>query len=161
MLITSGAPYNLWGEACLAANSILNRIPHKKSDKSPYHLWKGRLLSYTRMKVWGYLAKVQVSIPKRTKLGPKTIDCIYLGRAMNSAAYRFLVFKSHVDDIHNQTIMESEEAKFFENIFPFKDKEKEVTCSRKRPLDDGLNDTISYKSLHQMKRALLRFKKRT
>lgn len=30
MLITSGAPHNLWGEACLVANSIFNRIPHKK-----------------------------------------------------------------------------------------------------------------------------------
>ena len=147
MLITSGAPHNLWGEACLAANTILNRIPHKKSDKSPYHLWKGRLPSYKRMKVWGCLAKVQVPLPKRTKLGPKTIDCIYLGPAMNSAAYRFLVYKSHVDEIHNQTIMESAEAEFFENTFPFKDKGKEVTYSRKRPLDDGLNDTIPDKSL--------------
>ncbi|GJT19305.1 retrovirus-related pol polyprotein from transposon TNT 1-94 [Tanacetum coccineum] len=40
MLITSGAPHSLWGEACLAANTILNKIPHKKSDKSPYQLWK-------------------------------------------------------------------------------------------------------------------------
>ena len=99
------------------------------------------------MKVWGCLAKVQVPLPKRTKLGPKTIDCIYLGPAMNSAAYRFLVYKSHVDDIHNQTIMESVEVEFFENIFPFKDKGKEVTCSRKRPLDDGLNETILDKNL--------------
>ncbi|GJZ09745.1 pol polyprotein [Tanacetum coccineum] len=30
------APHSLWGEACLAANIILNKIPHKKSDKSPY-----------------------------------------------------------------------------------------------------------------------------
>ncbi|KAJ9560826.1 hypothetical protein OSB04_005986 [Centaurea solstitialis] len=38
MLITSGEPPSLWGEACLAANSILNRIPHKKSDKSQCEL---------------------------------------------------------------------------------------------------------------------------
>ena len=99
------------------------------------------------MKVWGCLAKVQVPLPKRTKLGPQTIDCIYLGHAMNSEAYRFLVYKSHVDDIYSQTIMESTEAKFFENTFPFKDKGKEVSCSRKRPLDDGLNETILEKSL--------------
>ncbi|GJR77919.1 retrovirus-related pol polyprotein from transposon TNT 1-94 [Tanacetum coccineum] len=90
ILITSGAPHSLWGEACLAANTILNKIPHKKSDKSPYQLWKGKQPSYKRMKVWGCLAKVQMPLPKRTKLGPKIVDCVYLGPAKNSAAYRFL-----------------------------------------------------------------------
>ncbi|GKA36304.1 pol polyprotein [Tanacetum coccineum] len=36
MLITLGAPHSLWGEAYLAANTILNKIPHKNSDISPY-----------------------------------------------------------------------------------------------------------------------------
>ena len=99
MLITAGAPHHLWGEACLTANMILNRIPHKKSNKTPYELWRGRKPSYKRMKVWGFLSKVQVTLPKRTKLGPKTIDCVYIGPAFNCVAYRFLVFKSNVDDI--------------------------------------------------------------
>ena len=30
MLISSGAPQNLWGEAILTANSILNKVSHKK-----------------------------------------------------------------------------------------------------------------------------------
>ena len=30
MLNSSGAPHNLWGEALLVANTILNRIPRKK-----------------------------------------------------------------------------------------------------------------------------------
>ncbi|GJW61629.1 hypothetical protein Tco_0110964 [Tanacetum coccineum] len=64
------APRSLWGEACLAANTILNKIPHKKSDKSPYWLWKGKQPSYKRMEVWGCLEKVQIPLPKRTKLGP-------------------------------------------------------------------------------------------
>ena len=71
MLFTSGAPHSLWGDACLAANAILNRIPHKKSDKSPYQLWKGRLPSYKRMKVWGYLANVQVPFPRGRNLDLK------------------------------------------------------------------------------------------
>ncbi|KAL6326168.1 hypothetical protein AAG906_001043 [Vitis piasezkii] len=47
-------------EALLTANIILNRIPHKKTSKSPYELWKGKLPSYKKLKVWGCLAKVQV-----------------------------------------------------------------------------------------------------
>jgi len=30
MLVSSGAPENLWGEALLTANYILNRVPYKK-----------------------------------------------------------------------------------------------------------------------------------
>ena len=65
ILITSGAPHSLWGEACLTTNMILNRIPHKRSDKSPYQLWKGKLPSYKTMKVWGTNAFTRKD--KRTK----------------------------------------------------------------------------------------------
>ncbi|GKG31745.1 hypothetical protein Tco_0426695 [Tanacetum coccineum] len=110
MLITSGDPHSLCGEACLAANTILNKIPHKKSDKSPYQLWKGKKPSYKRMKGWGCLAKVQIPLPKRTKLRPKTVNCVYLGPIKNSVAYKFLVYKSNVEDISNNTIIEYAEA---------------------------------------------------
>ena len=36
MLINSGVPKNLWGEALMTACHILNRIPFKNSDKTPY-----------------------------------------------------------------------------------------------------------------------------
>ena len=41
LLLSSGLPQNLWGEAILSANYIPNRIPHKKTNKTPYELWKG------------------------------------------------------------------------------------------------------------------------
>ena len=64
MLNSLGLPHYMWGEALLTANTILNRIPHKKTSKSPYELWKGKLSSYKRLKMWGCLAKVQVLLPK-------------------------------------------------------------------------------------------------
>ena len=73
MLNSSGLPHNLWGEALLTANFILNRIPFKNSNKSPYEVWKGRLPSYKMIKIWGCLAKVLIPLPKRTKLGPKQL----------------------------------------------------------------------------------------
>ena len=60
-------------------------------------------------------------IPKKCKLGPKTVDCVFLGYVQRSIAYRFLVVKSEVPDVHVDTIMESRDAIFFENIFPMKD----------------------------------------
>jgi hypothetical protein len=53
-------------------------------------------------------------------LGPKTVDCIFLGYAHNSAAYRFLVIKSEVADVHVNNMIESRDATFFEDVFPMK-----------------------------------------
>ena len=36
MLLSSGLPQNLRGKAILAANYVLNRIPYKKSNSTPY-----------------------------------------------------------------------------------------------------------------------------
>ena len=67
------------------------------------------------------MAKVNVPIPKKRKLGPKTVDCVFLGYAFHSIGYRFLVVKSEVPDMHVGKIMESNDATFFEDIFPMKD----------------------------------------
>jgi hypothetical protein len=65
--------------------------------------------------------KVNVPISKKCKLGPKTVDCVFLEYAHHSIAYRFLVVKFEVPDMHVDTIFESHDATFFENIFPMKD----------------------------------------
>nr|GEX09429.1 hypothetical protein [Tanacetum cinerariifolium] len=57
----------------------------------------------------------------------------------NSAAYRFLVYKFNVKDISNNTIIESAEADLFENIFPYKDKKKQISNPRKRVMNDQLS----------------------
>ena len=49
------------------------------------------------------------------------MDCVFLGYAIHSVGYRFLIVKSGVPDIHVGTIMESRDATFFENIFPMRD----------------------------------------
>ena len=64
---------------------------------------------------------MSVPITKKRKLGPKTVDCIFLGYAIHIVGYRFLIVKSGVPDMHVGTIMESRNAIFFENIFPMRD----------------------------------------
>ena len=66
--------------------------------------------------MWGCLAKVVVSLPKRVKIGPKTVDCVFIGYTANSKACRFLVHKYDNPEIHVNTIIESDNAEFFENI---------------------------------------------
>ena len=60
-------------------------------------------------------------IPKKRKLGPKTVDCVFLGYAFHSMGYRFLIVKFEVPDMHVRTLMESNDANFLEDIFPMKD----------------------------------------
>ena len=111
MLVSSGDPQNLWGEALLTVNYILNRVPYKKIDFILFELWHGRALSYHYLKMWGCLAKVLAPLPKRTKLGAKIMDYIFIGYALNNNAYRFLVHKSEIPNIHVDMIIESRDAR--------------------------------------------------
>ena len=130
MRISSSLQQNMWGEAILSANYLLNKVPKKKAEKTPYELWKGMKPSYKYLRVWGCLAKVAVPQPKKVRIRPKTIDCIFIGYAHNSAAYRFLVYESNIPDIHQNTIMESRNASFFEDVFPYGSKEKPSSSKR-------------------------------
>ena len=61
-----------------------------------------------------------MTINKKRKLGPKTVDCTFLGYAAHSVGYRFLIINSRVHDMHVGTIMESRDVTFFENEFSMK-----------------------------------------
>jgi hypothetical protein len=103
--------------ALLTSCHVLNRVPMKNKEKTPYEEWIGRkpLLSY--MCTWGCLAKVNVPINKKRKLGPKTVDHVFLGHAHHSVAYRFLVIKSEVPDVHVDTFLESHDVTFLRIFF--------------------------------------------
>lgn len=89
----------------ISANYILNRLPYKKLDKAPYELWKGHSPSYKFIKVWGCLAKVLIHPPKQTRIGPKTVDCVFIGYAQDNSAYQFLVHKSDSSKMDVTTII--------------------------------------------------------
>ena len=120
MLDTAGLSKAWWGEALLTASHVLNRVPKRNKDQTPYEIWIGRKSSLSYLRTWGFLAKVNVPINKKCKLGPKTVDCVFIGYAQRSIAYRFLVVKFEIPDAHVDSIMESRDATFFENIFPMK-----------------------------------------
>jgi hypothetical protein len=110
-----------WGEAVLTLCHVLNRIPIGKEEKTPYEKWVGIKPSLSYLRTWGCMAKVNVQINKKRKLGPRTMDCVFLGYASCSISYRFLVVKFEVHDVYVDTIMESHVATSFEHIFPLKE----------------------------------------
>ena len=100
--------------------------------------------------MWGCLAKVPIPPPKKVKLGPKTVDCYYLGPAQNSSAYRFLVFKSDIDDIHVNTIMESRDASFFEDVFPHKRNEGNNVPKRTREESNSPHEDETHREVDEV-----------
>ncbi|KAI3808754.1 hypothetical protein L1987_24715 [Smallanthus sonchifolius] len=70
-----------------------------------------------------YMLELNDNIDWHARLGSKTVDCIFIGYAHNSSAYRFLVHESKNPDIHKNTIMEAEHASWFEHVFPCKRQE--------------------------------------
>ncbi|XP_066164242.1 cytochrome P450 714B2 isoform X1 [Oryza sativa Japonica Group] len=120
MLDTAGLSKEWWGEAILTACHVLNRIPTKHKEVTPFEEWERKKLNLSHLRTWGCLAKVNVPIAKKRKLGPKTVDCVFLGYAIHSVGYRFLIVNSGVPDMRVGTIIESRNAIFFENEFPMK-----------------------------------------
>ncbi|KAL0290122.1 UNVERIFIED_CONTAM: hypothetical protein Sangu_2586800 [Sesamum angustifolium] len=85
---------------------------------------------------WGCLAKVLVPEHKRKKLGPKTVDAVFLGYVETSYALRFLVIKSEIPGIKVNTIVEFRDAVFLEDVFPMK-----IGIPSSVSLDDSLAPT--------------------
>jgi len=57
------------------------------------------------------------------------MDCIFIGYALNSSSYRFLIHKSEILDIHANMIIEFRDV-FFKDIFPYKQEEDKTSGKR-------------------------------
>ncbi|KAL0309114.1 UNVERIFIED_CONTAM: Retrovirus-related Pol polyprotein from transposon TNT 1-94 [Sesamum radiatum] len=136
LLLTSGLPKYLWGEALNTACHILNRVHLKHNTSTPFELWKDMKPSLKYFRVWGCLAKVLVPEHKRKKFGPKTVDAVFLGYVETSYDLRFLVIKSEIPGIEVNTIVEFRDAVFLEDVFPMK-----IGIPSSVSLDDSLVST--------------------
>jgi hypothetical protein len=72
------------GAVLLTSCHILNRVHMKSKEKTPYEEWIGRKPSLSYLCTLDCLVKVNVPINKKRKLGPKTVDCVFLGYAHHS-----------------------------------------------------------------------------
>ena len=88
-------------------------MPTKNKEITPFEEWEKKRLNLSYLQTWGCLAKVNVPINKKRKLRPKTVDCVFLGYAINSVGYRFLIINSSVLNMIVGTIMKSRDATFF------------------------------------------------
>jgi transposase InsO family protein len=105
MLDTARLSKAWWEVALLTSCYVLNRLTMKNKEKTLYEEWIGRKYSLSYLCTWGCLANVNVPINKKHKLDPKIVNCVFLGYAHHSIAYRFLVIKSEVSDVHVDTFL--------------------------------------------------------
>lgn len=116
MLSYSGLSEGFWGEAMLTACYLLNRIPNKRNKVTPYELWHKKTPNLSYLKIWGCRAVVRLTEPKRKTIGERGIDCIFIGYAEHSKAYRFYVLESN-DSVAVNSVIESRDAIFDEQRF--------------------------------------------
>ncbi|GJT57763.1 retrotransposon protein, putative, ty1-copia subclass [Tanacetum coccineum] len=80
-------PLSFWDYALESTTCILNMVPTKKVDKTPYELWYGKVLNLSYLKVWGCEALVKRDTPD--KLEQRSVKCIFIGYPKETMGYYF------------------------------------------------------------------------
>ncbi|GKC66424.1 retrotransposon protein, putative, ty1-copia subclass [Tanacetum coccineum] len=78
---------SFWDYALKSATCILNMVPTKKVDKTPYELWYGKVPNLSYLKVWGCETLVKWDTPE--KLQQRSVKCIFIGYPKETMGYYF------------------------------------------------------------------------
>ena len=80
-------PHSFWGNALETAARIVNMVPTKKVNKTPYELWFGKVPNMSYLRIWGCNAYVKRETSNN--LEPRSIRCIFVGYPKETASYYF------------------------------------------------------------------------
>ncbi|GJS97278.1 retrotransposon protein, putative, ty1-copia subclass [Tanacetum coccineum] len=80
-------PLSFWDYALESATRILNMVPTKKVDKTPYELWYVKVPNLSYLKVWGCEALMKRDTPE--KFQQISIKCIFIGYSKEIIGYYF------------------------------------------------------------------------
>ncbi|GJS90024.1 retrotransposon protein, putative, ty1-copia subclass [Tanacetum coccineum] len=87
MMNLTTLPLSFWDYAIESATRILNMVPTKKVDKTPYELWYGKVPNLSYLKVWGCEALVKRDT--LDKLQQRSVKCIFIGYTKEIMGYYF------------------------------------------------------------------------
>ncbi|GJY08226.1 retrotransposon protein, putative, ty1-copia subclass [Tanacetum coccineum] len=118
-------PLSFWDYALESAARILNMVPTKKVDKTPYELWHGKVPNLSYLKVWGCEAHVKRHTPD--KLQQRSVKCIFVGYPKETMGYYFYY------PPENKIVVESEHPIEEESLAPIVSQEEDVIPIR-RPI---------------------------
>ncbi|GKA70259.1 retrotransposon protein, putative, ty1-copia subclass [Tanacetum coccineum] len=90
MMSQTTLPKSFWDYALETAARILNMVPTKKVEKTPYEVWHGQAPKLSYLKVWGCEALVKRdTLTKPDKLEPRSIKYIFIGYPKETIGYSF------------------------------------------------------------------------
>jgi len=89
MLSKSIVPVSLWMYALKSTMYLLNRVPSKAVQKTPFELWSGRKPSLRHLHVWECQTKVRIYNLQEKKLDAKTTSGYFIGYPIKSKGYMF------------------------------------------------------------------------
>ncbi|GJR50420.1 retrotransposon protein, putative, ty1-copia subclass [Tanacetum coccineum] len=90
MMSQTTLPKSFWDYALETVARILNMVPTKKVEKTPYEVWHGQAPKLSYLKVWGCEALVKRdTLTKPDKLEPRSIKCIFVGYPKETIGYSF------------------------------------------------------------------------
>ncbi|KAJ9535406.1 hypothetical protein OSB04_un001478 [Centaurea solstitialis] len=87
MMCRSSLSVSFWGHALETAAHILNKVPTKSVEKTPYEIWTGKKPKLSFLKIWG--CEVYVKRPTSEKLKPKSDKCFFVGYPKTTVGYYF------------------------------------------------------------------------
>ena len=87
MMSDSELPKSFWGYALETAVYLLNRVPSKSVDKTPYEMWYNKKPVLAHIKIWGCPAYVKHI--ESDKLGAKSEKCLFVGYPKETRGYYF------------------------------------------------------------------------
>ena len=85
MMGNADLPKSFWGYALETAIYILNKVPLKSVDVSPYLIWTNKKHYLYHMKVWGCPAYVKWILSD--KLEAKSDKCLFVGYPKETMGY--------------------------------------------------------------------------
>ena len=87
MMSRTELPISFWGYALYSAILILNKVPSKSVEQTPYEIWTGRKPGFSFLKIggcWAYVKRLE-----GTKLEPKSDKCLFVGYPRETKGYYF------------------------------------------------------------------------
>ncbi|WVZ90398.1 LOW QUALITY PROTEIN: hypothetical protein U9M48_036704 [Paspalum notatum var. saurae] len=87
MMSQTDLPLSFWGYALETVAFILNRVPSKSVEKTPYEIWTGKCPKLSFLKIWG--CEAYVKRLTSDKLHPKSDKCYFLGYPRETKGYYF------------------------------------------------------------------------
>ncbi|GKA07503.1 retrotransposon protein, putative, ty1-copia subclass [Tanacetum coccineum] len=89
MMNLTSLPLSFWDYALESATCILNMVPTKKVDKTPYELWYGKVPNLSCLKVWGCEALVKQDTPDKVGRSRQVLNrlCLNVEAEEHSIGY--------------------------------------------------------------------------